>query len=81
MDHLSQSDTKQSSVILDLIQAPGSDNKYKDRPRLTNIFRKLSMDQWPCATFTSSMDTKPATHDVVVAIAGMILPLNTFFIN
>lgn len=54
--------------------AIGSEKPKKGRARLTNPFLYSSNFLLPSITLRSSRQTRPVTRDVVVAIAGIILP-------
>lgn len=57
--------------------AIGSLKPKKGKARLTKPFLNGSMLFWDRTSLYSSRHTKPATTDVVVAIAGIILPTKT----
>ena len=52
----------------------GSEKAKNGRARLANPFLYISMLVCPCRSLYSSRVTRPATREVVVAMAGMIRP-------
>ena len=52
----------------------GSENPKKGSARLMKPFLKDSSFLLPLAILSSSRQTRPTTSEVVVAMAGMILP-------